>query len=72
MLEVLGDALSVDVKCFSSSVLEMKQTPSVLIVPKFPVSSSAVPSPQEGSSALTGKVCDRAHLLGLCWVLAWG
>lgn len=69
MLEMLGDALSVAIKYFSSPVLEMKQTPSELIVPKFP---SAVASPRGGSSALAGKVCDRAHLLGLCWVLAWG
>lgn len=46
MLGVLGDVsrhfsisiLSADIQYFSSPVLEMKQTASVLLVPKFPVS----------------------------------
>lgn len=55
VLGVLGDALSADIQYFSTPVLEMKQTPSVLIVPQFPVSPGAVPSPQGGSSALAGE-----------------
>lgn len=70
VLGMLGDNLSVDIQYFSSLVLDMKQTPSGLT--QIPCTPSAVPSPQGRSSALAGKVCDRAPLLGLCWVLIWG
>lgn len=72
VLGVFGDALLVDIQYFPSPMIEMKQTPCVVTAPEFPVSPIALPSPQGGSSALAGKVCDRASLLGLCWVLAWG
>lgn len=72
MLGVLGDTWSVGIQYFSSPILEMKLSLSGVILPKFPVSLGAVPSPQRRSSALAGVLCDRAPLLGLCWVLAWG
>lgn len=64
VLGVLGDNLLVDIQYFSSPVLEMKQTPSGLILPKFPVAQVQCPTHKEGAQLWQGR-----FVTGL---LSWG